>query len=121
MPTPHRPSLASLGLTLWLDACRLAAWPLGVWTYFTTRLRHPAAVAWLSQGHRGAVAALRRVAFVRLARRSLLTLLQTNAEQMVCDRVQVAGDRHLPRGGCVVAIVHSPWNRILGRWACAQH
>src|SRR5205809_7801622 len=41
-------------------------------------------------------------------------------EGVVLRRVRCHGLDGLPRGGCVLALDHSPWGRVLARWAAAE-
>src|SRR5206468_6028802 len=44
----------------------------------------------------------------------------TGMEGVVLRRVRCHGLDGLPRGGCVLALDHSPWGRVLARWAAAE-
>jgi hypothetical protein len=109
-------------LVLWvmLGLCRVVAWPVALAQ--ERRLRHggTSLLHWLAGRPCGVHRAVRRIAFTRLARGALKLLLLTGGEAAVLRRVRCRGLERLPQGGCVLVLAHSPWGRVLARWAQAR-
>lgn len=115
-----KPSPADIAIAAALASCRLLAVPLAV--VHRLRLRHRVAVLrWLGTCPGGARGALRRIAFTRLARQVFKVLLLTGwGQAAVWRRVRSHAVARLPDGGCVLAVAHSPWGRVMARWTRAR-
>lgn len=71
----------------------------------------------ISAAPAGRARTLRDIWFARLARESLVLILRTFLRQAALDRVTYA----LPpshESGCVIAVFHMPWARLLASWCC---
>lgn len=119
MRTAALPALANLALAAALGACHGLAWPIAAAQRLRLRHREVAALAWLGERPGGAGSALRHIAFTRLARQVLKLFLLVGKEAPVLRRVHCRGQERLPKGGCVLAIAHTPWGRVLARWSLA--
>jgi lipid A biosynthesis acyltransferase len=108
---------ADLVLAAALGACRGLAWPIAAAKQLALRYREAVALQWLSRRPEGAGCAFRHVAFTRLARQVMKLFLLAGEEASVFRRVHCEGLERLPFGGCVLAIAHTPWGRVLARWS----
>lgn len=115
-----RDQVGDLTFRALFGTCGLLARPVGLVLEWWLRHHQPALLQWLAQRPAGLRLTLRRIAFTRLARSALKVLLLSGAEAAVLRRVRCRGLQRLPHGGCVLALVHSPWGRPLARWALAE-
>jgi lipid A biosynthesis acyltransferase len=106
---------ANLALSAALGACHWFSWPIAALRHGLPR--EAAAFQWLDRRPGGAACAIRHIAFTRLARQVLKQFLVVGEEATVLRRVHCLGRERLPRGGCILAIAHTPWGRVLARWS----
>jgi lipid A biosynthesis acyltransferase len=116
MRTTTLPAPADLALAAALGVCNWLAWPIAAALQLRLRYRQAAVLQWLGGRPGGAGCAIRHIAFTRLARQVLKLFLLVGKEATVLRRVHCLGRGRLPRGGCVLAIAHTPWGRVLARW-----
>jgi len=106
-------------LSVVLVGCQVLSIPLAMLRRALLWRRQPLLV-WLSARPGGVGPSLRRIAFAQLARFVFKICLLTGMEGVVLRRVRCYGTDGLPSGGCVLALDHSPWGRVLARWAAAE-
>src|SRR5579859_239667 len=112
-------SAIDLLLGMALAACQWLAVPVALIEWVMLQ-RWPALRRWLSQCPHGTLRALRQVVFARLARQVFKIAMLVGFEAAVLRRVRCRGTHRLPRQGCVIALVHSHWGRVLARWVNSQ-
>ena len=111
--------LADRLLDAGLASSRALAVPVGTIAWFTLH-RRPSLWRWLDARPVGALPTLYRIAFAQVARQVLKVGILLGAESAVLRRVRCKRIDRLPAGGCVIAVSHTPWGRILARWSLAQ-
>lgn len=60
--------------------------------------------------------AMRGIWFSRVARELLYAILLAGGKRALLDRIAVTGNTTMLDRGCVLAICHSPWGRLLAAW-----
>lgn len=111
---------ADLALAAALGACHGLAWPIAAVQRLELHYRKAVTLPWLGRRRGGVGCAIRHIAFTRLARQVLKVFLLVGEEATVLRRVHCRGRERLPVGGCVLAVAHTPWGRVLARWALAH-
>ncbi len=111
---------SDLALAAALGACHGLAWPIAAAQRLWLSYREAAVLQWLGVRPGGAGCAIRRIAFTRLARQVLKLFLLVGEEASVLRRVDCRGLERLPPGGCVLAIAHTAWGRVLARWTLSR-
>jgi len=107
---------ADVALAVALCACRLLAPPLGFVWLQRLHYRGAAVLAMLRRCPGGAGHALRSIALARLSRTALKLALFVGGQAAVLRLVRCHGVERLPAGGCVLALSHSPWARVMAYW-----
>jgi len=74
---------------------------------------------WFATRPGGAFETLHRIAVTQIARQVFKAGILLGAEAAVLRRVRCRGIDRLPAGGCVIAVSHTPWGRVLARWSLA--
>ncbi len=83
--------------------------------YVSFLCRNPRVLTALRVSPHGAWGALREIMLARLLRRSL-----SRPRDRFRPKVILEGELETLRAGCVIAFFHSPWDRLLIRWAISR-
>lgn len=97
--------------------CRAVAALVAAIHCLSVRCRLADVSSLVSSAPHGRNRTIRDIWFARLARESLALVLSTSLRQAALDRVTCV----LPPNqdsGCVIAIFHTPWDRLLAFWCC---
>ena len=112
--------LADLILDAGLLSCRLLAVPIATIDWITLHRRRTL-WRWLEARPVVARRTLYRISVARMARGVFKAAIHLGAEGAVLRRVRCRGIDRLPAGGCVFAVPHTMWGRVLARWSLSRN
>ena len=98
-----------------LDVCRLLSLPFATLHYCLVCVGWQPLPACITQCHDGVYATLRDIWATRFTREVVTGLLKTPLRAATLTLVD-AEDLPAGPGGCVIAVCHSPWFRLLAEW-----
>jgi hypothetical protein len=118
--TTRRATFSDLVIDVAIGVASLAGPLMGILDAVFRPLRTATAAAALRRLGESPRAALRRIWTARTVREALRLLCAAGLERAAIRRVVLRGNTDALRTPAVLAIYHTPWGRLLGRWIAAQ-